>query len=45
MNYYEWIILGRKAIELENIHEIVKLAVNISTNGELALFGYDDIYE
>ena len=43
MYTYEWVFGRREPIEFENVHEIIKLTMNITTHCELAVLRYSYI--
>jgi len=36
---YIWIAWRRQAIEFKNVHEIIELSMNVTTNCKFAVFG------
>lgn len=38
-----WISLTRQAVLLKDVHQVIELTVNISTNGELSIIGNFDV--
>ncbi len=42
---YEWIGGGGQAVELEHVHEIVELAVDVAAHGELFALGDRHVHQ
>jgi hypothetical protein len=41
---YKGIVFRRKSIQCENVHKIIKLAMDVTTNGELCFIWNDNVH-